>query len=101
MLAFRIEIWCDGDCCTRYLGTTTHIDPSRLPQLGTALIERARQEGWTLQGSLIWCPRCVRALRPEEVVTVAVSRDIRVGGGKDPETGCTPGEMRHGKGGQR
>jgi hypothetical protein len=65
MTRYRLEIWCDGDCGARLLETATHDDPVDLPGFLPLLLKRARQAGWTQQDAAIWCPRCVRSVRPE------------------------------------
>lgn len=83
MIVYKVELWCDGECSTRYLGTSKGEVPAALPQLAFNLIQRAKAEGWTQDGNSLWCPSCVRLLHPGPAPSASqYRRDGRVGGGK-------------------
>ena len=57
MIAFRVEIWCDG--CGRHCGPGIANDDIRaLEPLALDLTEFAGFAGWTIDGAAHWCPRC-------------------------------------------
>lgn len=66
MIAYRVEVWCDGDCFTRFLKTTPTNNPPALSQLAVKLAASAVLEGWTADGAAIFCPACTRQRNAEE-----------------------------------
>jgi hypothetical protein len=66
MIAYRVEVWCDGDCFTRFLKTTPTNNPVAMPQLALDLSARAACEGWTADGTAIFCPACTRQRNDED-----------------------------------
>ena len=82
MIAYRVVIFCDGDCGSRYLTVASHVDLAGVPSLVPPLIEKARHDGWTVDGDghSHWCPVCVRSLRAEVVAAPASVRAAKDGG---------------------
>jgi hypothetical protein len=69
---FRVEVWCSGECSSRYLQTITTADPSELETLGASLTAAACRDGWTSDRKAIWCPSCTRERHAEDnAATVA------------------------------
>jgi hypothetical protein len=60
VIAFRVELWCDG-CRIRYEGGAHDaIDTAVLGQLASELIRCVTKAGWTIDGAAHWCPQCTR-----------------------------------------
>ena len=66
MIAYRVELWCSGDCFTRFLQTLPTHDLSKLPQLALNLTAIATRGGWTPDGTAMFCPRCTRQRKDED-----------------------------------
>ena len=78
MIGYRVELWCAGDCSTRYLQTILHDDPNTLTPVARKLIESARVDGWVEDRAAHFCPRCQRERHPVPDMTVADAK--RAGG---------------------
>ncbi len=63
MIAYKAEIWCDGEGCEEGYGKgTLHDVAATLPQLASNL-ERIRSgEGWVIHGDKHFCPSCAKAI---------------------------------------
>lgn len=59
MIAFRVELWCNGDGC-KERRALVHDDEKQIPWLALKLQEDAGRQGWTIDGAAHWCPRCTR-----------------------------------------
>lgn len=65
MIAYRAEIWCDGNdgiCDAGNKKGTPHNDHTQLPGLAENLEGIRRKEGWvTSHDGRHWCPKCAKA----------------------------------------
>lgn len=61
MIAYRTEIWCDGEKCRSGMNTgISHDDPDALRGLSTNLVAIRERQGWKTEGHKHYCPSCIR-----------------------------------------
>lgn len=59
MIAYRVELWCDG-CGDHFGKGVAHDDHESLPNLGRTLIEQGERAKWITDGAGHYCPKCQR-----------------------------------------
>jgi hypothetical protein len=57
MIAYRVEIWCDG-CGIHFGAGTPHEDVRQSARYVASLAECAKAAGWIQDGAAHFCPSC-------------------------------------------
>lgn len=79
MIAYRVEIWCDGATCSEHFhDSIPHNDPREMPGLSRNLLDILKAEGkWAVDGNAHFCPKCQRQRQPAGNATGNKNRESK------------------------
>jgi hypothetical protein len=77
MIAYRVEIWCNG-CAVHFGAGIPHEDANQSERYVASLTECATAAGWTSDGAAHFCPACQRQ-RSEGPIADAIAITVPPG----------------------